>query len=845
MPLASFVGARALRGRAARRSRPRAHAAQGEARAPRHAVTAPSERWDVARALGHAARDGRPSAARSRCSARSRSTGWVGADDRLARSGRRARRRGSGGPGRRRWSRRRCACRAARSCSACTASAADGRCVGRRGRERVAGAASLVVVAAHRPARGVVTLDGAIVARRRRAACSSLARPGAVGRRRVGRARSSCPASAARRPGRAATRRSRSRCSFPVPHRTRVRVALGRRAARSVPRLRAMPTRSRAGWERQLDRGLQAELPAADRQSAVDAARADLLLAPRRCRRRSPRSRTGASTPKRPTRGCTARRARARRARAAGAATGSRGRRCARSTPARDPAAVPRRDARRCSCGSTIGRVDLLPGFPPEWLGQSLAVRRRCPLRAGSLSFALRWHGARPALLVGRARRASRCAAPRSTRRGRRRRRRARRLLAEPPAPLLADGDRATDRRVTPVDAPGSVLVSDDDAIERRTTTSSRPGSTTRTRPDAAVAARAARVPHRRDRRVDPRARAGARGGRAAELRRVPHASPGRRAADARARSRERGRDRCRRSRPQVWRAAGLRRSAAVRAPLRRRRRRRCSSWSAIARDARRSRTRRLQLVRTTGEAIGRRSPRPRSRCCGRTSRRRSSARRPVRRRRARRTATSRTAAAPARRRRDRHAPPPSARSRSAGATATSSAPTSSANVVRARGRVRRPRAATPACRTELDPTELAAMLDRFEATTGDVIAAAGANVVKRIGDAVMFVTNAPGVACALALELIEACAARAAAEAARRPRVRRRDRAPGRLLRPDRQPRGAPRRRGRARHRARRRRAARPPRRASAAGYALRPRRPLHSSPASTTPVEVFQLLR
>jgi len=57
-----------------------------------------------------------------------------------------------------------------------------------------------------------------------------------------------------------------------------------------------------------------------------------------------------------------------------------------------------------------------------------------------------------------------------------------------------------------------------------------------------------------------------------------------------------------------------------------------------------------------------------------------------------------------------------------------------------------------------LDPSELAAMLARFEATTGDVIAASGATVAKRIGDAVMFVTNAPGVACALALELIEAC---------------------------------------------------------------------------------------
>jgi class 3 adenylate cyclase len=60
----------------------------------------------------------------------------------------------------------------------------------------------------------------------------------------------------------------------------------------------------------------------------------------------------------------------------------------------------------------------------------------------------------------------------------------------------------------------------------------------------------------------------------------------------------------------------------------------------------------------------------------------------------------------------------------------------------------------------EHDPHDLAQMLSRFEATTGDVITASGANVVKRIGDAVMFVTNAPGIACALALELIEACTA-------------------------------------------------------------------------------------
>ena len=144
----------------------------------------------------------------------------------------------------------------------------------------------------------------------------------------------------------------------------------------------------------------------------------------------------------------------------------------------------------------------------------------------------------------------------------------------------------------------------------------------------------------------------------------------------------------------------------------------------------------------------------------------------------------------------------------------------------------------------QLDPTELAAMLARFEATTGDVIAAAGANVAKRIGDAVMFVTNAPGVACALALELIEACTRAAAAEAARRARGRRGDRAPGRLLRPDGEPRGAARRVGRGR-------APRSPtprlhgRLARVrAGYGFAPAGKFQL-PGFDEPVEVFQLLR
>jgi class 3 adenylate cyclase len=59
----------------------------------------------------------------------------------------------------------------------------------------------------------------------------------------------------------------------------------------------------------------------------------------------------------------------------------------------------------------------------------------------------------------------------------------------------------------------------------------------------------------------------------------------------------------------------------------------------------------------------------------------------------------------------------------------------------------------------ELEPSDFATMIARFETTTGDVITKVGATVVKRIGDAVMFIANAPGIACSLAVELVDACA--------------------------------------------------------------------------------------
>jgi len=184
---------------------------------------------------------------------------------------------------------------------------------------------------------------------------------------------------------------------FPVPHRTRIRAAVGNVAAAGTAAVAVGqlpdPDDVVRGWTRHLERGLQAQLPApiGDR---VDAARADLLLAPRR----EPgvvaaledwgfddEAAAGWTTL-----GWAARR-RARR-------RGDLG----------DPWGVLRRAQVDpveflCALRAVLVRdrrtsVELVPGFISQWLGQALTVAS-LPLRGGPLSFALRWHGARPALL--------------------------------------------------------------------------------------------------------------------------------------------------------------------------------------------------------------------------------------------------------------------------------------------------------------------------------------------------------------------------------------------------------------------------------------------------------------
>ena len=216
---------------------------------------------------------------------------------------------------------------------------------------------------------------------------------------------------------------------FPVPHRTTVRVALTTRSGVEVRTLADVDAVSRA-WGSILDRGMRTELPE-PLQSQIDAARADVLLAPPSTDAFVALEAWGldreavemwAHLPGR------ARRA-AKRAVSSGVLAETR-------------AALVRENGRT---------VDLLPGFRPAWLGQPVAAHD-LPLRQGLCSFAVRWHGPRPALLwdvpagmtvrvpaldptwssnepVGEA------------------------LLGEPPTSLLAMGERGSSTGTT-VDAP-------------------------------------------------------------------------------------------------------------------------------------------------------------------------------------------------------------------------------------------------------------------------------------------------------------------------------------------------------------------------------------------------------
>lgn len=196
----------------------------------------------------------------------------------------------------------------------------------------------------------------------------------------------------------------------PVPHHTRFRVALVleprlARGAVDLGRLAAFDAVAR-GWSSQLDRGLRTDLPDDGLQRAVDSARAALLLLGA-----GPAdsdvvaaledwgfdTEAAASWRRLPL---LARRKAARREPVEGPWA-----RVVEHLRAASPAlAFPGgpipflRAVRAVVARDADSGVDLLPGFPPDWLGRDLAVHG-VPTAAGPVSFAVRWHGERPALL--------------------------------------------------------------------------------------------------------------------------------------------------------------------------------------------------------------------------------------------------------------------------------------------------------------------------------------------------------------------------------------------------------------------------------------------------------------
>jgi hypothetical protein len=163
---------------------------------------------------------------------------------------------------------------------------------------------------------------------------------------------------------------------FPVPHRTTIRVAAGPESV-DVSGLPSVETVTR-GWDQILDRGLRTQLPE-PLQSDVDEARADLLLAPPSPEVFANLEGWGFDT----------------EAITMWSRFGFRDRRAARRLAGGTGLLGETRRALVLERGSEI---DLLPGFQAGWLGQHLAVHD-APVKAGPVSFALRWHGPRPALL--------------------------------------------------------------------------------------------------------------------------------------------------------------------------------------------------------------------------------------------------------------------------------------------------------------------------------------------------------------------------------------------------------------------------------------------------------------
>ncbi|MFI5046716.1 MAG: hypothetical protein ACHQIG_06600 [Acidimicrobiia bacterium] len=195
---------------------------------------------------------------------------------------------------------------------------------------------------------------------------------------------------------------------YPVAHRTRVRmgVALGRRdgAGLAAVNLTAVPTPDAVarGWRAQLGRGMRVDVPDAVLADAIDASRAQLLLAGQAWRA-DPAVYAALedwgfddeALAAWARLGLIDRRRSRRRARSPAAPSWDALRRLAatESSPAELLRGV--RDTLVRDEGTVIS---VLSEWPAEWHGRPLDVRD-APTRRGPVSCSVRWHGDRPALL--------------------------------------------------------------------------------------------------------------------------------------------------------------------------------------------------------------------------------------------------------------------------------------------------------------------------------------------------------------------------------------------------------------------------------------------------------------
>jgi hypothetical protein len=182
----------------------------------------------------------------------------------------------------------------------------------------------------------------------------------------------------------------------PVAHRATFVAAEGR-DARRTPVTTPGPGAAARGWHRHLARGLQVELPDARLVDELTPARAGILLAAARATV-DPSAVAALEDWGFDEEAAAAWRRLGWRAR----------RRARRRRPGRwtDVTSARREGGPRLLLAARAfladdtgrGEVTVLPQLPPEWLGQPVDVRG-APIRPGRLSYSVRWHGHRPALL--------------------------------------------------------------------------------------------------------------------------------------------------------------------------------------------------------------------------------------------------------------------------------------------------------------------------------------------------------------------------------------------------------------------------------------------------------------